>query len=101
MDTKTLIADVKARFNHNTAKAYLKDKYSSKLTVASHGGLWRAGPEIISFLNCVQDETVILIDTFDNPVKVNRVELRDKLLETYSTAMNQWHDEWVDLEKKR
>ena len=49
MDTKTLISEAKARFNHNSAKAYLKDKYDSKLIIADQGGLWRADQKTISF----------------------------------------------------
>lgn len=101
MDTKTLLADTKARFSHNTAKAYLKDKFNSKLTVASQGGLWKANLDTINFLNSSTDETLVLIDTFDNPVKVQRAELRDRLVAIYTTVMNDWHNEWVDLEKKR
>ena len=101
MDTKTLIADAKARFSHNAAKAYLKDKYDSKFIVADQGGLWRANLETINFLNAVTDEKVILIDTFDNPVEVNRQELKNKLYTAYYDTMNNWHQEWVELENKR
>jgi len=38
MDTQNLIIESKARFNHNQAKQYLKDKYQSKLTFADQGG---------------------------------------------------------------
>jgi len=101
MDTKTLIADAKARFSHNAAKSYLKDKYDSKFIVADQGGLWRANLETINFLNAVTDERVILIDTFDNPVEVNRQELKDKLYTAYNDGMHSWHQEWVELENKR
>ena len=101
MDTKTLIADSKARFSHNAAKSYLKDKYDSKFIVADQGGLWRANLETINFLNAVTDEKVILIDTFNNPVEVNRQELKDKLYTAYNDTMINWHQEWVELEKKR
>jgi hypothetical protein len=101
MDTKTLIADAKARFSHNAAKSYLKDKYDSKFIVADQGGLWRANLETINFLNSVTDETVILIDTFNNPVQVNRQELKDKLYATYNDGMSSWYQEWVELENKR
>ena len=101
MDTKTLIADAKARFSHNAAKSYLKDKYDSKFIVADQGGLWRANLETINFLNSVTDETVILIDTFNNPVQVNRQELKDKLYAAYNESMSSWHQEWVELENKR
>jgi len=101
MDTKTLIADAKARFSHNAAKVYLKDKYDSKFIVADQGGLWHANLETINFLNSVTDEKVILIDKFDNPVEVNRQELKDKLYAVYTDTMNNWHKEWVELENKR
>ena len=101
MDTKTLITEAKARFNHNSAKAYLKDKYDSKFIVADQNGLWRANLETINFLNSSTEEWVILIDTFDNPVKVKRVDLLYKLSDTYKNTMEEWYNEWTELEKKR
>jgi hypothetical protein len=101
MDTTLLITEAKARFNHNSAKTYLKDKYDSKFIVADQSGLWRANLEIINFLNSSTDEQVILIDTFNNPVKVNRTSLLYKLADTYKNVMEEWHNEWADLEKKR
>lgn len=101
MDTKTLISEAKARFAHNSAKDYLKEKYEAKLLVAEQGGLWRADQETISFLTALLNEEVVLMDTFNNPVKVNRQDLKDKLCETYYRVMNEWHDEWKELESKR
>jgi len=66
MDTKTLITEAKARFAHNSAKDYLKEKYNAKLLVAEQGGLWRADKETISFLTAFLNEEVVLMDTFDN-----------------------------------
>lgn len=101
MDTKTLIAEAKARFNHNSAKAQLKDKYDSKFIIAEQGGLWKASPEIISFLSSMDDNFVVLIDNFDNPVQVNRDQLLSVLKDTYHTVMLAWHKEWKELETKR
>ena len=101
MDTKSLINEAKARFNHNSAKAYLKDKYDSKFIVADQNGLWRADLETINFLTATTDEEVIIIDTFNNPVKVIRKELLDKLSTVYKTTMEEWYTEWVELEKNR
>lgn len=101
MDTKLLISEAKARFNHNSAKAYLKDKYDSKLIVADQGGLWKASPELIGFLASSTDEHVILVDTFENPVFVNRVTLHDVLYKTYNDAMQLWFAEWIELEQSR
>jgi len=101
MDTKSLIAEAKARFAHNSAKDYLKEKYEAKLLVADQGGLWRADQQTIAFLSSSLDEDVVLIDTFKNPVKVNRVDLLAKLGSTYCSAMDEWYTEWKELESKR
>lgn len=101
MDTKTLIAEAKARFNHNSAKEYLKEKYEAKLLIAEQGGLWRADKETITFLSSFLNKEVVLVDTFDNPVRVNRQELMDKLCEIYKSVMDEWHAEWKELESKR
>lgn len=101
MDTKSLIADAKARFSHNSAKAYLKEKYESKLIIAEQGGLWRADQQTISFLSSMDDNFVVLIDTFNNPVQVNRDKLLALLKETYNQVMLEWHKEWKELEGKR
>jgi hypothetical protein len=102
MDTKTLIAEAKARFSHNSAKAYLKDKYDSKLIVASQGGLWKADQQTISFLSAMNnDNFTVMIDTFNNPVHVNRDQLLELLQTTYNTVMLEWHKEWTELEGKR
>ena len=104
MDTKTLITDAKARFAHNSAKDYLKEKYNAKLLVAEQGGLWRADKETIAFLTVMihdYDDRVVLIDTFDNPVLVERSELLTKLKDVYNNVMAEWYNEWKELESKR
>ena len=101
MDTQTLIIDSKARFNHNLAKQYLKDKYQSKLTFADQNGLWVANVNLLSYLSNSDAEKLILIDEYENPVQVNRMALLKKASEIYKIIMQQWHDEWAILEKKR
>lgn len=101
MDTKTLIAEAKARFNHNSAKAQLKDKYDGKFIIAEQGGLWKATPELIATLNSFDDNFIILIDNFDNPVQVNRELLLAILKDTYNKVMLDWYKEYKELETKR
>ncbi len=101
MDTKTLLAESKARFSHNSAKAYLAEKYKNKLTIADQGGLWKADAQTINLLSSFDTPQLVLINTFDNPVQVNRKELLEKLQTVYTTVMNQWNIEWRELEGKR
>lgn len=104
MDTKTLITEAKARFAHNSAKDYLREKYNAKLLIADQGGLWRADQETISFLSVMPnewDDRVVLMDTFQNPVLVGRSELLTKLKDVYNSVMAEWYNEWKELESKR
>jgi hypothetical protein len=104
MDTKTLITEAKARFAHNSAKDYLKEKYDAKLLVAEQGGLWKADQETISFLTVMindYDDRVVIMDTFQNPVLVDHGELLTKLKDVYNSVMAEWYNEWTDLESKR
>ena len=101
MDTKQLITEAKIRFNHNSAKSYLKDKYNNKLSVAAQGGLWLATPELISILTAFDEDSIVLIDEYDNPLVIDRVELLKTIKLTYHTVMLAWAEEWAVLEKKR
>lgn len=101
MDTEKLIQEARARFSHNSAKHYLKEKYEARLIVADQNGLWKADVPTLTFLSSSFYEEVILVDTFENPVKVNRKLLLDKLLEVYDTTMEAWLKEWQELENKR
>jgi hypothetical protein len=101
MDTKTLIADAKVRFSHNSAKDYLREKYDSKFLVADQGGLFKADAQTIALLQASGAEKLILIDTFNNPVEVDRKGLLSKLGQTYTTVMTDYYKEWKELENKR
>jgi hypothetical protein len=101
MDTNLLVTKAKSRFNHNAAKAYLKDKYDARLLVADQGGLWRADQATISFLSTCPMKPMIMLDTFGNPVQVFGPALLKILFQTYQTVMTEWHQEWTDLEGER
>lgn len=101
MDIQTLITEAKARFSYNSAKDYLTEKYSSKLLVAEQGGLWKADQQTISFLQCFNSDSVILIDTHNNPVQVDRLSLLDKLKSVYELNMKEYYKEFKELESKR
>ena len=101
MDTKTILSQAKARFSHNQNKEYLKNKYESKLLVAAQGGLWKCTPELLVFLKSTSSTEMIILDSYENPIKVNVIQLFDLLRDTYNTVMEQWYDEYQELSKKR
>lgn len=101
MDTETLISHARARFDHAVAKKTLKEKYQGKLVFAHAGGMWQAGPTLQNtLLTCHEPEAVIL-DLYENPVKVNATELMSLSQQRWQEQMNAWLIEYENLSKKR
>ena len=100
MDTDQLIAHSRARFEHEAARRTLREKYQAKLTFAHRGGMWQAGPELLTVLKLCSNESVIL-DLYENPVKVNAEELYELVAERWQEQMNAWLTEYTELNKNR
>jgi len=101
MDTEKLIAHARARFDHAAARRTLKEKYQGKMTFAHAGGMWRAGPELqLTILSCTDTEPVLL-DLYENPVKVNARELMSLSQQRWQEQMNAWLAEYEELNKNR
>lgn len=102
MNTDDLIAQSRARFDHATAKRVLKEKYQAKLLFAYNGGMWCAGPELLTLLQAipVEDEMVIL-DLYETPVKINLSELQYLALGRWQEQMTAWLLEYETLSKNR
>jgi hypothetical protein len=102
MDTDNLIAHGRARFEHAAARRLLKEKYQGKLTFAYRGGMWSAGPELNSTIfTCGRIGEVVLLDLYDNPIKIDTVELMKLSQERYNEQMNAWLVEYEALLKNR
>ena len=101
MNTESLVAHARARFDHETAKRVLKEKYQAKLTFAYNGGMWRASPEMITFLSLYGEEEVVVLDLYENPVKVYAALLCHVMKERWQEQMNAWQVEYGQLSKQR
>jgi hypothetical protein len=101
MNTETLTQTIKERFDHDAAKQILKEKYEAKLIFADGGGMWKATPSLINLLSAFDDNNLVLIDEYNNPCEVNRVELLIKVKERYREQLNAWHIEHNKLNRQR
>jgi hypothetical protein len=101
MDTDDLIAHARARFDHVAAKRVLKEKYEARMLFALAGGMWRAGPELLTVLAVCPDETAVLLDLYENPVQINVSELELAAQQRWQEQMNAWFAEYNDLRKQR
>jgi hypothetical protein len=101
MNTDELISHSRARFEHASAKRTLKEKYQSKLTFAYAGGMWRAGPELQNTLLSCPSLEAVLLDLYENPVKVSTKELMTISQHRWQEQMNAWLVEYEQLSRKR
>jgi len=102
MDTDQLISHSRARFEHEAARRTLREKYQAKLTFAHAGGMWSAGPELLTVLNCcTMGRDVVIQDLYHNPVRVNTRELWNLAAERWQECMNAWLTEYEQLNRNR
>ena len=101
MDTEQLIAHGRARFEHSAARRLLQEKYQAKLTFAHAGGMWRAGPELLTVLAVCVDEDAVLMDLYENPVKITVKELQGIAYQRWQEQMTAWLIEHDQLSKNR
>jgi len=102
MDTDQLISHSRTRFEHEAARRTLREKYQAKLTFAHAGGMWSAGPELLTVLNCcTMDRDVVIQDLYHSPVRVNTRELWNLAAERWQECMNAWLTEYEQLNRNR
>lgn len=101
MDFTELIKETKARFSFNDQKHQLKNKYESKLIFAEQGGLWKATPELLAFLSLSSNNTFVLLDLYENPIKINRIQLLSKATTIYNETMDSWYNEFEEIKNYR
>jgi hypothetical protein len=90
MDTDALIAHARTRFDHETARRVLKEKYQARMLFAHNGGMWRAGPELIVLLATVPPGDAVLQDLYETPVQIKPEQLRALAMQLWQEQMNAW-----------
>jgi hypothetical protein len=102
MDTDQLIAHGRARFDHAAARRLLKEKYKAKMLFAYQGGMFQAGPELITLLHaCPVQDDIVILDLYENPVQVNPSELQRLAHDRWQEQMNAWLVEHDQLSQQR
>jgi hypothetical protein len=101
MDTDQIYQHARARFEHAAARRVLKEKYEAKMIFAQAGGMWRAAPEMIAFLNMYDDQDIVILDLYETPVKVNARELCECMRQRWQEQMTAWLVEHQELSKQR
>jgi hypothetical protein len=101
MDTDALIAHVRTRFDHESQRRILREKYQARMLFAHAGGMWCAGPELQTTLLTCPDTEAVVLDLYENPIKITVSELLSLSQQRWQEQMTAWHLEWEQLRKKR
>lgn len=101
MDTDQLIAHGRARFEHAAAKRLLRERYQGKMLFAHAGGMWQAGPDLLTLLSVCSEPQAVLLDLYGTPVKVNVAEIRDLAHMRWQEQMTAWLVEHDQLLQQR
>ena len=101
METENLIAHARSRFNHESARRLLKEKYQARMLFAHAGGMWRAGPELLVLLATVPPGDAVILDLYETPIQVNPEQLRGVAMMHWQEQMNAWLVEHEQLSRQR
>jgi hypothetical protein len=101
MDTEDLIAHARSRFNHESARRLLKEKYEARMLFAHAGGMWRADPELLVLLATVPPGDAVILDLYQTPVQVDPEQLRALAMQRWQEQMNAWLIEHEQLNQQR
>jgi hypothetical protein len=101
MSTKILVDNAKVRFNHSESRLYLIEKYKNKLVLPHAGGMFNITIELLSFLQASKKDYLVLLDSYNNPIKVSRLELLEAMTEKYDYIMSEWLHEYTELSVMR
>jgi hypothetical protein len=100
MNPDELISYGRSRFEHAANKRLLKEKYQAKFMFAHAGGMWQAGPELLTTLKCCTG-TVVVLDLYETPVQVNAEEFYEQVLQRWQEQLNAWLIEYKELNQNR
>jgi hypothetical protein len=102
MNTDELVAHGRARFEHAAARRLLKEKYQAKLTFAYRGGMFCAGPELLTLLQAVPvEDPVVILDLYENPIQVDPQELQRLAFDRWQEQMTAWLVDYETSNQKR
>jgi hypothetical protein len=97
----TLTSKIRTRFDHEAAKKILREKYEAKMLFAHAGGMWRAGPALLTTLLVCPETESVLLDEYQTPVKIDSKELQLLAQQRWQEQMTAWLVEWTELQRQR
>ena len=96
-----LVTQIRQATDYQTNKRILREKITTDLHVAYNNGLFKVTPELIAFLNAWDTDDLFLADSYENPIKIVRLEFLSLCKQHYQMVMNTWHTQHEELKRAR
>jgi len=100
-DLEKLTNQIRIATDYQVNKRILREKIQTDLHFPYNSGLFKSTPELIAFLNAWDSSELYLEDTYNNPIKVNRLEFLELCKQHYQMAMNAWHIQHEEIKRAR
>jgi hypothetical protein len=100
-DLEKLTQELRLATDYQVNNRILREKIQTDLHVPYNGGLFKVTPELIAFLSAWNGDEIFLEDTYQNPIKINRLEFFTKCQEHYQMVMNTWHIQHEEIKRAR
>jgi hypothetical protein len=101
MNTNALIAHARAKFDHAAARKVMQEKYQARMIFGWNGGMFRANPELITFLSLYGDEEIVMPDLYENPIKFKASDVCNIMRARWQEQMNAWLVEHSQMSRQR
>ena len=96
-----LVEEIRLSTDFQINKRILREKIQTDLHFPFNGGLFKATPELFSFVVAWGEEEMFLEDTYGNPIEVSRHTFLIRAQQHYQMVMNRWHQQHAELKKQR
>ena len=101
MGINDIETEIRQATDYQRNKQLLREQVQTDLLFSHSDGLFRASPELISFLSVWDQDELFLEDEYHNPVRCNRHDMLDQCRRHYQKILNHWHSEHEQLQKIR
>ena len=101
-EIENLVQSVKLATDYQKNKRILKEKITADLHLPFNNGLFKITPELLAFVSSWPDNVRLIVeDTYENPIEVDKQVFLVKAQQHYLAAMDQWHKQHEELKRIR
>lgn len=93
-----LVDEVRLATDYQINRQILREKIQTDLHFTYAGGLFKASPELIVFVETWPENSLVIEDTYGNPIMVeDRKIFCTQARQHYQQVMNRWHQLHAEL----